>query len=377
MDITHLISHNSNPLNKQKPPTSLPISPRHETLTYTHLQQKRQSLPHMMTPSQSQVHRGQDHHLPPFLSPPLSHTSQPILQTPITTSMTPSMMHHQQTSSQQTQIQNSIEMQQPIQSQQTTQIHQQQTQSQQQPQSHTPPNRRIAHILSEQKRRENINSGFEELKSIVPSCRGCADSKAIILRKAAHYIQALEAQIQKLKQSNSGSTTPNTSSVTTPPLVSPVMSVKSIPSGHIHMHGGVNGNSMYAINEFNQRIGEEKKLHQQLEQQKFMGQWQTNRLNQNYLNLSYPIPRHHSQYHYHEQQQQHLKTENMDWISGGEKNLHFNNHNYESKIHQQQSYHRNYHPYHSDMNTSHSRASSPHSMGRVMLKHEIHDQTYK
>jgi hypothetical protein len=49
--------------------------------------------------------------------------------------------------------------------------------------THTPPNRRIAHILSEQKRRENINSGFEELKSIVPSCRGCADSKAVILRK--------------------------------------------------------------------------------------------------------------------------------------------------------------------------------------------------
>ncbi|CAG8801361.1 24314_t:CDS:2, partial [Racocetra persica] len=146
-----------------------------------------------MTPPQ--IHRGQDHHLPPFLSPPLSHASQP-----------------------------------PI---------------------------------------ENINSGFEELKSIVPSCRGCADSKAIILRKAAHYIQALEAQIQKLKQSSSGSTTPNTS-VTTPPLVSPVMSVKSIPSGHIHMHGGVNGNSMYAINEFNQRMGEEKKLQQQLEQQKFM-----------------------------------------------------------------------------------------------------------
>ncbi|CAG8467909.1 10223_t:CDS:2, partial [Dentiscutata heterogama] len=145
----------------------------------------------------------------------------------------------------------------------------------------------------------------------------------------AHYIQALEAQIQKLKQSNSGSTTPNTSSVTTPPLVSPVMSVKSIPSGHIHMHGGVNGNSMYAINDFNhQRISDEKKLQQQLEQQKFMGQWQTNRLNQNYF-----------------------------------------------KIHHQQSYHRSYHPYHSDMNTS--RASPPHSMGRVMLKHEIHDQTYK
>ncbi|CAG8624349.1 3537_t:CDS:2 [Cetraspora pellucida] len=350
-----------------------------------------------MTPPQ--VHRGQDHHLPPFLSPPLSHASQPPM---LPASMNlPTQTPMMQTSTQSTQITNSIELQ-----SQSTQLHQPPPPQTQQQQSHTPPNRRIAHILSEQKRRENINSGFEELKSIVPSCRGCADSKAIILRKAAHYIQALEAQIQKLKQSSSGSTTPNTS-VTTPPLVSPVMSVKSIPSGHIHMHGGVNGNSMYAINEFNQRIGEEKKLQQQLEQQKFMGQWQTNRLNhQNYLppesssyqqqqqqsnqsqsqqqhnnnnnqqhhhqrNLSYPIPRHHSQYHYSHHDQQQLKTENMDWIPGGDKNHHHHYNNYETKIHQP--YHRNYHPYHSDINSSPSRTSSPHSMGRVMLKHEMHE----
>ncbi|KAG0020246.1 hypothetical protein BGZ80_004537 [Entomortierella chlamydospora] len=30
------------------------------------------------------------------------------------------------------------------------------------------PNRRLAHILSEQKRREKINGGFDELKSVVP-----------------------------------------------------------------------------------------------------------------------------------------------------------------------------------------------------------------
>jgi hypothetical protein len=30
------------------------------------------------------------------------------------------------------------------------------------------PNRRLAHILSEQKRREKINGGFDELKSVIP-----------------------------------------------------------------------------------------------------------------------------------------------------------------------------------------------------------------
>ncbi|CAG8448330.1 4433_t:CDS:2, partial [Scutellospora calospora] len=252
--------HNSNSLNKQKPPSPLPISPRNESLTYAH-NQKRQSLSHnMMTPSQSQVHRVQEHHLPPFLSPPLSHASQSI--------------------------------------------------------------------------RENINSGFEELKSIVPSCRGCADSKAIILRKAAHYIQALEAQIQKLKQSSSGSTTPNTSSVTTPPLVSPVMSVKPISSSHIHMHGGINGNQMYAITDFNQRVGEEKKIQQQLEQQKFMGQWQTNRLNPNYL----------------------PDTSTTTTTSSS------------------------YQPSHQSQNNHHTQTHHQRNLSYpipLMLKHEIHDQTYK
>jgi hypothetical protein len=30
------------------------------------------------------------------------------------------------------------------------------------------PTRRVAHIVSEQKRREKINAGFEELKSVIP-----------------------------------------------------------------------------------------------------------------------------------------------------------------------------------------------------------------
>ncbi|KAG9292589.1 hypothetical protein G9A89_006960 [Geosiphon pyriformis] len=89
------------------------------------------------------------------------------------------------------------------------------------------PNRRLAHILSEQKRRENINSGFEELKSIVPSCRGCADSKAVILRKAVHYIQSLESEVGRLKQqanSSNQSATPSAGSSTpasSPPLITP------------------------------------------------------------------------------------------------------------------------------------------------------------
>nr|CAG8476998.1 4836_t:CDS:2 [Entrophospora candida] len=47
------------------------------------------------------------------------------------------------------------------------------------------PNRRMAHILSEKKRRNNINSGFLELKGIVPNCRDSGDSKASILKKAS------------------------------------------------------------------------------------------------------------------------------------------------------------------------------------------------
>lgn len=47
----------------------------------------------------------------------------------------------------------------------------------------TTPTRRMAHILSEQKRREKINGGFDELKSVIPECAENTDSKATILRK--------------------------------------------------------------------------------------------------------------------------------------------------------------------------------------------------
>ena len=45
------------------------------------------------------------------------------------------------------------------------------------------PNRRKAHIVSEKKRRQNINEGFEDLRVNVPSCNKCNDSKAAILKK--------------------------------------------------------------------------------------------------------------------------------------------------------------------------------------------------
>ncbi|KAF9190917.1 hypothetical protein BGZ51_008066 [Haplosporangium sp. Z 767] len=58
-------------------------------------------------------------------------------------------------------------------------------------------NRRLAHILSEQKRREKINGGFDELKSVIPDCSQNTDSKATILRKATAYILALEDELRR------------------------------------------------------------------------------------------------------------------------------------------------------------------------------------
>ncbi|KAF9919424.1 hypothetical protein BGZ65_012211, partial [Modicella reniformis] len=56
---------------------------------------------------------------------------------------------------------------------------------------------RVAHIVSEQKRREKINSGFEELKSVIPECAQNTDSKASILRKAVDRILELEEELRK------------------------------------------------------------------------------------------------------------------------------------------------------------------------------------
>ncbi|KAK9388013.1 hypothetical protein V1515DRAFT_568623 [Lipomyces mesembrius] len=61
-------------------------------------------------------------------------------------------------------------------------------------------NRRFAHILSEQRRRENINGGFLELKGSIPQCQGTQDSKAVILQKAVLYISSLESEITRVKR---------------------------------------------------------------------------------------------------------------------------------------------------------------------------------
>ena len=44
-----------------------------------------------------------------------------------------------------------------------------------------------AHIASEQKRRQSINEGFEELKQLIPACKTTTDSKAVILKKGTVF----------------------------------------------------------------------------------------------------------------------------------------------------------------------------------------------
>ncbi|GJJ73928.1 hypothetical protein EMPS_06286 [Entomortierella parvispora] len=65
------------------------------------------------------------------------------------------------------------------------------------PKEDVDPTRRVAHIISEQKRREKINGGFDELKSVIPECAQNTDSKATILRKAVDYILLLEDELRK------------------------------------------------------------------------------------------------------------------------------------------------------------------------------------
>lgn len=56
--------------------------------------------------------------------------------------------------------------------------------------------RRLAHLMSEQKRRESINSGFQALRATLPTSLS-TDSKAVILRKAVSRISYLEGLLQK------------------------------------------------------------------------------------------------------------------------------------------------------------------------------------
>ncbi|PWN97096.1 hypothetical protein FA09DRAFT_60539 [Tilletiopsis washingtonensis] len=59
--------------------------------------------------------------------------------------------------------------------------------------------RRMAHLMSEQRRREHINQGFEELRSCVPTCGDGVESKATILRRA------IEVSVVKVTASTVGS----------------------------------------------------------------------------------------------------------------------------------------------------------------------------
>ncbi|CAD6580547.1 MAG: hypothetical protein TREMPRED_002774 [Tremellales sp. Tagirdzhanova-0007] len=54
----------------------------------------------------------------------------------------------------------------------------------------------MAHLMSEQKRRESINSGFAALRVALPSAIS-TDSKAIILRKAVAHITHLEGLLRE------------------------------------------------------------------------------------------------------------------------------------------------------------------------------------
>ncbi|KAK9451817.1 uncharacterized protein V1518DRAFT_409624 [Limtongia smithiae] len=94
-------------------------------------------------------------------------------------------------------------------------------------------NRRFAHILSEQRRRENINGGFLELKSSIPQCRGSQDSKAVILKKAVNYIGSLEHELKRLK-SELYSNSPPRNSVSMPIHLHPQHEMSSTPSVHHH-----------------------------------------------------------------------------------------------------------------------------------------------
>jgi MAX-like protein X len=59
--------------------------------------------------------------------------------------------------------------------------------------------RRMAHTVAEQKRRDQIKRGYDELQAVVPTCheQGPAAqkvSKAVVLHKAIEYITYLQQQ---------------------------------------------------------------------------------------------------------------------------------------------------------------------------------------
>lgn len=75
-----------------------------------------------------------------------------------------------------------------------------------------PQDRRKAHIASEQKRRQSINGGFEELRRIIPNCMGRSNSKATLLRKTANYVSQLQTEVARLRTAMGMAPTPATKS---------------------------------------------------------------------------------------------------------------------------------------------------------------------
>jgi hypothetical protein len=80
--------------------------------------------------------------------------------------------------------------------------------------------RKHAHILSEQRRRENINGGFKQLKNAVPFCKGTQDSKAMILKKAVEYIGHLQQELNQARYASPQPFSPPAPAPAAPPLAS-------------------------------------------------------------------------------------------------------------------------------------------------------------
>ncbi|KAI8335122.1 hypothetical protein BC941DRAFT_431296 [Chlamydoabsidia padenii] len=64
--------------------------------------------------------------------------------------------------------------------------------------------KRVNHIASEQKRRQNIRTGFQQLTDLIPTLKSMPHSKSTILFKTADYIKHTEKRnkvlLQRLKQ---------------------------------------------------------------------------------------------------------------------------------------------------------------------------------
>lgn len=55
----------------------------------------------------------------------------------------------------------------------------------------TPSDRELAHVRSEQKRRNNISDGFYDLRQSIPFCDGVVDSKSSTLRKGKKNLKGI------------------------------------------------------------------------------------------------------------------------------------------------------------------------------------------